>query len=302
MSGEDPRGPGAGARGGQEAGDQGAGDQGVGDREQGAVAQDAREQGGPERPWAPPGPVSAQDVRRRLAAALRPRATRGQLLAGALCGALGFALVVQLQATQESGLAQLREADLVRAVDDLGEQRQRLTGELSELRDTQRALEAEGDQRAEALRSQEEAEDAQALLAGTAPAVGPGVTVSVSDPGGGVSAVRLLGTVQELRDAGAEVISVADARVVASTAFTSTADGLEVDGTPVTSPFTIRAIGDPARLEATIGIPGGVLDLLEIEGATVLVQRQDEVRITAVVDAPVADVARPDLDPEEDGG
>ncbi|WP_298805484.1 DUF881 domain-containing protein [uncultured Pseudokineococcus sp.] len=242
----------------------------------------------------PPAPPSARLVRRRLVSALRPRAARGQLLAGLLCAALGFALVVQLQATQESGLAQLREADLVRAVDDLGEQRQRLQGELTELRDTQRALQAEGDQRAEALRSQQDAEDAQRLLAGTAPAVGPGVTVSVVDPDGGVSAVRLLGTVQELRDAGAEVLSVGDARVGARTAFTDTALGVEVGGTLVTSPFTIRAIGDPVRLEATIGIPGGVLDLLESEGATVLVQRRDEVRITATAPEPAPGLARPD--------
>ena len=256
---------------------------------------------GGERAWAPAGVASAEDVRRRLGAALRPRATRGQLLAGVLCAALGFALVVQLRATQESGLAELREADLVRAVDDLGDQRQRLTSEYGELQATQRALEAAGDQREEALRSAEQAEDAQALLAGTVPAVGPGVTVSVLDQDSRLSAIRVLGTVQELRDAGAEVLSVGDARVVASTSFADTADGVEVDGTPVTSPFTVRAIGDPARLEATIGIPGGVLDLLESEGATVLVQRQDEVRITAVAEPPEPAVARPDPEPDRPG-
>ncbi|WP_299034634.1 DUF881 domain-containing protein [uncultured Pseudokineococcus sp.] len=274
------------------------------DEPDGARADGPGGRGAEDRAWAPAGVASAQDVRRRLAAALRPRATRGQLLAGALCAALGFALVVQLQATQESGLTQLREPDLVRAVDDLGDQRQRLTTEYGELLATQQALEAEGDQRQEALRSAEQARDAQVLLAGTAPAVGPGVTVSVLDPDARLTAIRVLGTVQELRDAGAEVLSVGDARVVASTAFTDAAGGLEVDGTPVTSPFTIRAIGDPARLEATIGIPGGVLDLLENQGATVLVQRQDEVRITAVAEAPQARVAELDPDPEAagDGG
>lgn len=259
---------------------------------------------GPGPAWEPPAPASARDVRRRLAAALRPRATRGQLLAGGLCAALGFALVVQLQATQESGLAQLREADLVRVVDDLGDQRQRLSGELSELQETQRALEAEGTQREEALRSAQEAQEAQALLAGTVPAVGPGITVSVLDPDGRLAARLLIYTVQELRDAGAEVLSVGDARVVASTSFVDTADGVEVDGLPVTSPFTVRAIGDPARLEATTGIPGGVLDVLENQGATVLVQRQEEVRITAVADAPQAQVAELDPEPPErgDGG
>ena len=54
------------------------------------------------------------------------------------------------------------------------------------------------------------------------------------------------GVVQELRNAGAEVIQVGDVRVVASTSFTTAEDGtLLVDGTSVPAPFEVLAIGDP---------------------------------------------------------
>ncbi|ROP45610.1 DUF881 domain-containing protein [Pseudokineococcus lusitanus] len=237
---------------------------------------------------------------RRLATALLPRATRGQVLAGLLCLALGFALVVQLRSTQESGLGQLREADLVRAVDDLGDQRQRLQSELAELEQSRRALESEGASRAEALASARERERSLALLAGTEPAVGPGVELRV-DEASDVMARDVLGAVQELRDAGAEVISVGDVRVVASSAFVDADGTVEVDGTALGPSFSVLAIGDPSRLEATAGIPGGVLDLLENRGAAVTVRASQEVRVDALAELPEDGVARRD-DAPSDGG
>ncbi|MGZ4604272.1 MAG: hypothetical protein ACXV0U_11835, partial [Kineosporiaceae bacterium] len=58
-------------------------------------------------------------ARGRLRRAMRPRATRAQLLAGALCALLGFALVVQARQTQVQGLDSLRQADLVRVLDNV---------------------------------------------------------------------------------------------------------------------------------------------------------------------------------------
>jgi hypothetical protein len=46
--------------------------------------------------------------RARLRGALRPRATRGQLIAAVLCGMLGFAAAVQVRANRDSDLAGLR--------------------------------------------------------------------------------------------------------------------------------------------------------------------------------------------------
>ena len=59
------------------------------------------------------------------------------------------------------------------------------------------------------------------ILAGTVPATGPGVTITIDDPDGAVTRPTLLDGVEELRDAGAEAIEINDSvRVVASTSFT----------------------------------------------------------------------------------
>ena len=56
------------------------------------------------------------------------------------------------------------------------------------------------------------------ILTGTVAATGPGVTLTIDDPDGSVTAATLLDGVEELRDAGAEAIEINDSvRVVAST-------------------------------------------------------------------------------------
>ena len=58
-------------------------------------------------------------ARGRLGRAMRPRASRAQVLAAALCALLGFALVVQARQTQTQGLDRLQQADLVRLLDNV---------------------------------------------------------------------------------------------------------------------------------------------------------------------------------------
>ena len=70
----------------------------------------------------------------------------------------------------------------------------------------------------------------------------------------------LLDIVQELRNAGAEVIQVGGVRVVASTFFDDEGTTVYADNAPVERPLTILAIGDSATLSAAMSIPGGVVD------------------------------------------
>ena len=59
------------------------------------------------------------------------------------------------------------------------------------------------------------------ILAGTIPATGRGVRITISDPEGSVSTSMVLGVIQELRNAGAEVLQIGPVRVVASTSITT---------------------------------------------------------------------------------
>ncbi|MCU0264798.1 MAG: DUF881 domain-containing protein [Actinomycetia bacterium] len=232
----------------------------------------------------PPNPPTTAEARHRLGVALRPRRTRTQAMVGALFVVLGFALATQVRTTAaDDGLSTAREEDLVRILDDLGERNDRLAGEIRDLEDVRDELLTGTDQSATAIEEARARAAALGILAGTVPAVGPGVVVTVRDPQGQVDAAALLDAVQELRDAGAEAIQIGSVRVVAQTALLDDDPGsVVVDGRRLEAPYTITAIGDPRTLASALRIPGGVVESLRNVGGDAVVAERDEVEVTAV--------------------
>ncbi|NAZ77502.1 DUF881 domain-containing protein [Kineococcus sp. T13] len=230
---------------------------------------------------------------RRLVRAGRPRATRGQLLAGLLCAALGFGVVVQVRSTDSSGLEDLRESDLVRILDDTTERGDRLADELRGLEATREQLTEGSDSAQAAERAAAERATEYGLLAGTLPASGPGIVATVSDPGGAVRSTHLIQLVQELRDAGAEALQVGATRVVASTAFADAPGGVLVDGATERAPYAVTVVGDPDTLSTALDIPGGVRETLRQAGAQLAVQTSPAVQVSALHVLSAPQYARP---------
>lgn len=222
-----------------------------------------------------------------------PRATRANLFAAILAVVLGLALVTQVQETQEQGLEELREEELVRILDDVTQDAQRLANEARALEITRDRLLSGVDSSTEALRAAQQRLDALAVLAGTAPATGPGIVLAISDPEGRVGATLLIDAVQELRDAGAEAIQIGEVRVVASTHFTDTPDGVEAGDKPLAEPYIVRAVGDSATMAAAMEIPGGVTESVRRVGAVATIRQEETVSITALHSLPERRYARP---------
>lgn len=241
------------------------------------------------------------DTRRRLQRAMTPRATRGQLLAALLCALLGFALVVQVRQNSEADLESLRQSDLVRILDDASERSDRLAAEEAGLAATRDELLSGSNARQAAQEAASEQVAALGILAGTAAATGAGINLTVSDPDGVLTSAVLLNAVQELRDSGAEAIQVNDVRVTAATAFTDTADGVQVDEQPVQSPYVVRVIGDPDTLSTAMAIPGGVVRGIESAGGRAVVQEREDVVVDALRPVTEPQYARPASPPEDAG-
>lgn len=245
-----------------------------------------------ERPATP----AREGVWRRIGrAALRPG--RSQVVAAVLLCLLGMAGVVQIR-TNDSGDAyrNSRREDLVQILDGLGVESRRLEAEVAELQDTKARLQSGADTQRVAREDATRRVQELAILAGTAPAHGPGIRIRVSDPQQKVDANVLLDAVEELRDAGAEVIEVNDsARVVASTWFGNDGTTLLVDGAPVERPLTIEAIGDPHSLEEAAQFRGGIVS--EITGpkigGDVSISRLDDVVVASLHAPPASQYARP---------
>jgi uncharacterized protein YlxW (UPF0749 family) len=138
--------------------------------------------------------------------------------------------------------------------------------------------------------------DELAILAGTAPAEGPGIRMRISDPENKVGADVVLDAVEEMRDAGAEVIEInGQARVVGSTWFGDDGSRLLVDGVPVSRPLTIAVIGDPHSLEEAARFRGGIVS--EIMGAKiggdVQIDQSDDLVVASLHAPPASQYARP---------
>lgn len=242
-----------------------------------------------------------EDSRRRLLAALRPRPSRAQLVAAVLLGLLGFAAAVQVRATRDAELDGLRQTDLVRILDDVSERAARLQAEARELQDTRQRVAGGGDGASAALDEARARARVLGILAGTLPASGPGIELTISDPAGKVGSDVLLDALQELRDAGAEAVELATVdgaavRVVASTALVDAegeGGGVVVDGTLLTSPYRFRVIGEPRTLASALDIPGGVLDVLAQRDAQGVVTQRSKVTIASLRAAPSPRYARP---------
>ncbi len=224
-------------------------------------------------------------------AAERPRRPRSQLVFGALavllCLVLGVAIATQVRQT-ESGdaLETARPADLLVLLDSLQQREAALNTEVAELQRTLASLQASGNSDAAAIDNARARLAALSILIGTVGATGPGVTVTITDPAGGVAHETMLDVINELRAAGADAIEIAAGdqavRVGVDTWVVGSPGALAIDGLTLASPYSVLAIGDPPTLAAAMNIPGGAVDSVERVGGTMSVQQADHIDVTTL--------------------
>lgn len=247
---------------------------------------------------APQGPVTPSPLARprRAVPALGRLPRGGTVVVVAVTALVGFLLVGQMRGTERFSqrLEAESEGDLARILSSLTREVSALRDEKAALELRLAALEASSQRDEEAAVAAREQLAALQVLAGTVPVLGPGVVVSVDDPRRVVGYDALIDLVQELRDAGAEALAVDGRRLGVDAAFAERDGRVLLDGDPLTSPYRIEAIGDPATLEGGLAIKGGVLDTLRVQsGVRVTVGRRAELRLPAVEEPPTFRAGRP---------
>jgi uncharacterized protein YlxW (UPF0749 family) len=226
----------------------------------------------------PPAPSPGK----RLLTMSRPRPTKANALALLLAILLGFAVATQVRQNQSLGLESLRQSDLVTILDDATQRSARLDQNARDLQATRDQLASGSTSGAAAVRAAQERLDALGILAGATRATGPGIRMTIADPGGKVKAPDLLDAIQELRNARAEAIQVNNVRIVASSHFDPGAAGIEIDGKSVTQPYTIAAIGNPATMASAMEIPGGLSVNVRNLGATISIAQEKDLTVGAL--------------------
>jgi uncharacterized protein YlxW (UPF0749 family) len=229
----------------------------------------------------------------------RSRLTSAGAIIGLLLALLGFTLVIQLRSDNvDSDLAAMREDDLVRLQSDLTAQEERLQREINRLEESRRQLQSGAQGRQAALDEAGRRADELAILAGTAPASGPGLIVELSGGPDVIAASDILNAVQELRGADGEAMQIAGVdgttvRVIASTSFVDDDDGVLAGGKRLTGPYTITVIGDPPTMRTALNIPDGLVPSIRGDGGNVTVRERESVEVTATSAPAQLEHARP---------
>jgi uncharacterized protein YlxW (UPF0749 family) len=217
-----------------------------------------------------------------IADLLLPRINRAQAVVAVLCLLLGFGVTTQVRSNQRDGaFATARPDELVRVLDELSQRGIRLRSDIRELEQTKARLERDtrGDTAVAEARARAMT---YGLLAGTLPATGPGIELTITDPDHKVTATVLLDTLQELRDAGAEVVQINDIRVGVDTYFVDARGGVVVDRNWLQAPYRFLVIGEPGTLAGALDIPGGVMETLRGIGANGRVTQRQTIDIRAL--------------------
>ena len=218
------------------------------------------------------------------------RPTSTQVLIGVVLAGLGFALATQIHSNSSAGLQTLPQADLVRILDDLTSKNSRLEAERSSLIALNSEIVSGGASSQTALTAAQSRADALEILTGQVAAHGPGVVLDIYAPKEALPAEQIVAAVNELRDAGAEVVeisgigddgNVTGVRVVASTYVVRehTPAAFRVDGVVLNPPFTFKAIGDGPTISAALNIAGGVTDQFRRAGSRVVLTLQSDLTI-----------------------
>ncbi|MGD9619495.1 MAG: DUF881 domain-containing protein [Mycolicibacterium sp.] len=198
----------------------------------------------------------------------------------------------RVRESQQALASNVRSAEANNAV--LADRRARMSADV----DAQRRSRLEGDATGRRLLGDLDRADAAAAVT---PLIGPGLTVTVTDPGTSpdltdVSKQRLPGSQQVILDrdlqlvvnslwvSGAEAISVDGVRIGPNVTIRQAGGGMLVDNQPITSPYTIVALGPPNAMQDAFARSTGLqrLRLLETSyGVGVSVSAGDGLTVPA---------------------
>jgi uncharacterized protein YlxW (UPF0749 family) len=147
--------------------------------------------------------------------------------------------------------------------------------------DAERRTRLEGDERGQQLLG---SLDVANFAAAATPVIGPGLTITVTDPGmskdlSDVSKERLPGSQQVILDrdlqlvvnslwvSGAEAVSVGGVRIGPNVTIRQAGGGILVDNQPISSPYAILAIGPPHAMQEVFDRTPGLQRLRLLEAS-----------------------------------
>ncbi len=198
-----------------------------------------------------------------------------QLLLTILCFILGLLLVAQFRTQQmtDDSILLTSSADQLVIISSLVENNARLREEMEVLEE--QLSEYQQATRRTVLESLVEELNKVRVINGLAEVSGAGVEASLDGP---IGVLDLQDLINELRNAGAEALAINGERLILYSVITSTEDGvITINGTQLSRPYVLQAIGQSETMEAALLRSGGLMAALErnYEGLAVSVIKRE---------------------------
>ena len=209
------------------------------------------------------------------------RTPRSQAIVAAVAFFLGVLVVVQIRSQAGNNtLAAMSSQDLTFLVANLNTRNDQLRQEIATLQSQLATLESGGSLGASSVNELRAEIDRIRAWAGLDPVRGRGITITISGP---IAASAVEDLLNELKNAGAEAISIEEVRVVPQTVIGGVAGAVSVDDTALGDSFTIRAIGTPETLTGSLARAGGIIAQLAATDpeATIDVEETDRMVLPA---------------------
>ena len=211
---------------------------------------------------------------------------------GIVCFVLTIAIFVQIKTTNNSNstVAQTMEENDLRdqvlrmkeKYDNIYAELQNATKKLEQVRENATKDDSEAKAKQEELRLNN-------MLLCQSDMTGEGVIITLKDGTTNNSDVLssltatdvivhnsdLLQIVNDLKNAGAEAITINGERIVQTSSITCEGIIIKINNKKLGSPYVIKAIGSAATLETSLSIPDGYLDIMKNDGVIVDIKKSD---------------------------
>ena len=216
---------------------------------------------------------------------------------GVMCFLLTIGIFVQIKTVKNnnSTVSNNYEENSLRA--EVLKYKEKYDNKYKELEKAEEKLEQERESSTKndgELQSKEEEITEGNKITGLTEVTGAGVIVTLTDSKKDISSslnpsdlivhdLDVLSVINELKNAGAEAISINDQRIINMSDIVDInsdySSFIKINGQRILSPYTIKAIGDPTYMESSLIGNGGVVDTMKKTGQDITIDKPNNVKI-----------------------
>ena len=208
------------------------------------------------------------------------------IIIGAVCVVFFAVMFMQFKTIEETDITaieNMREAELRTAISEWKGKyeatQEQLEANRKSIQEYQETIEKNGE--ASELVDKDLAESN--MLLGKTDVVGEGVVITITNKdtlNGTVTYSHLLELINELRYAGAEAISINDARILTTTEIVQVDTRMQASGQRIASPYVVKAIGNQTYLSSTLSLKdSGFVDRYTASGMDIKLEKGNNIKI-----------------------